>query len=95
LSPRGACFENLAWKSFALAGSPGEGALAPQVLMSKLKWHSISPYIGGRVVAVTGVPGNANLFYAGAVGGGVWRSTDVAFLFCSATRLLAIITMPV
>ena len=44
--------------------------------MSKLKWRSIGPYIGGRVVTVTGVPGNNNLFYAGAVGGGVWKSTD-------------------
>ncbi|MGE5204649.1 MAG: WD40/YVTN/BNR-like repeat-containing protein [Chlamydiota bacterium] len=44
--------------------------------MSKLKWRSIGPYIGGRVVTVTGVAGDANLFYAGAVGGGVWKSTD-------------------
>jgi photosystem II stability/assembly factor-like uncharacterized protein len=43
--------------------------------MSKLKWRCIGPYIGGRVVTVTGVPGNNNLFYAGTVGGGVWRST--------------------
>ena len=36
----------------------------------------MGPYIGGRVVTVTGVPGNNNLFYAGTVGGGVWKSTD-------------------
>ncbi|MDE2148666.1 MAG: glycosyl hydrolase [Gammaproteobacteria bacterium] len=41
-----------------------------------LKWRSIGPFIGGRVVAVTGVPGERNLFYMGAVDGGVWRSTD-------------------
>ena len=52
------------------------GQLTPQVLMSKLKWRSIGPYIGGRVVTVTGVSQDPNLFYAGAVGGGVWRSTD-------------------
>jgi photosystem II stability/assembly factor-like uncharacterized protein len=51
-------------------------ALAPQTLMSKLKWRCVGPYIGGRVVTVTGVPGNNNLFYAGTVGGGVWKSTD-------------------
>ena len=44
--------------------------------MSQLKWRCVGPYIGGRVVTVTGVPGNNNLFYAGAVGGGVWKSTD-------------------
>lgn len=50
--------------------------MAPQALMSKLKWRCVGPYIGGRVVTVTGVPGNNNLFYAGTVGGGVWKSTD-------------------
>ncbi|MGB6974253.1 MAG: exo-alpha-sialidase [Terracidiphilus sp.] len=50
--------------------------LTQQALMSQLKWRSVGPYIGGRVITVTGVPGNANLFYAGAVGGGVWKSTD-------------------
>ena len=59
-----------------LARSQGSAPLAPQALMSKLKWRSVGPYIGGRVVTVTGVPGNNNLFYAGAVGGGVWKSTD-------------------
>ncbi len=59
-----------------LARSQGPEPLAPQALMSKLKWRSVGPYIGGRVVTVTGVPGNNNLFYAGAVGGGVWKSTD-------------------
>jgi photosystem II stability/assembly factor-like uncharacterized protein len=52
------------------------GPLSPSALMSKLAWRSIGPYIGGRVVAVTGVAGHANLYYAGTVGGGLWRSTD-------------------
>jgi photosystem II stability/assembly factor-like uncharacterized protein len=45
-------------------------------LTSKLQWRSVGPYIGGRVVTVTGVPGDADLFYMGAVGGGIWKSTD-------------------
>ncbi len=45
-------------------------------LMSKLKWRSIGPYIGGRVVAVAGVPSDQNLFYMGGVQGGVWKSTN-------------------
>jgi photosystem II stability/assembly factor-like uncharacterized protein len=49
---------------------------AAQQLMSKLQWRSIGPYIGGRVVAVAGVPSDPDLFYMGAVEGGVWRSTD-------------------
>ncbi|HEX4667318.1 MAG TPA: exo-alpha-sialidase [Chthoniobacterales bacterium] len=60
----------------SLARSQNAEGLSPQNLMSQLKWRCVGPYIGGRVVTVTGVPGNDNLFYAGAVGGGVWRSTD-------------------
>ncbi len=41
-----------------LARSQGPEPLAPQALMSKLKWRSVGPYIGGRVVTVTGVPGS-------------------------------------
>lgn len=58
------------------AQSQESAPLTPHALMSQLKWRSVGPYIGGRVITVTGVPGRANLFYAGAVGGGVWKSTD-------------------
>ena len=58
------------------AKAQGSEPLAPQALISKLKWRCVGPYIGGRVVTVTGVPGNKNLFYAGTVGGAVWKSVD-------------------
>ncbi len=45
-------------------------------LFSGLRWRLVGPFRAGRVLAVTGVPGNPNLFYFGAVGGGVWKSTD-------------------
>ncbi len=45
-------------------------------LYNALEWRSIGPFRGGRAAAVTGVPGKANLFYFGATGGGVWRTTD-------------------
>jgi photosystem II stability/assembly factor-like uncharacterized protein len=60
----------------APAAAQNSGELKNQDLMGKLAWRSVGPYIGGRVVAVTGVPGNANVYYAGAVGGGIWKSTD-------------------
>src|ERR1700739_4309801 len=41
-----------------------------------LKWRSIGPYRGGRVLAVTGVPTDPNVFYFGGVAGGVWRTTN-------------------
>ncbi len=36
----------------------------------------IGPFRGGRALAVTGVPGEPNHYYFGAVDGGVWESLD-------------------
>src|SRR5205807_2955906 len=41
-----------------------------------LRWRSIGPFRGGRVLAVSGVVGNPHTYYFGGVGGGVWKSTD-------------------
>src|SRR4051812_38121165 len=43
---------------------------------SGLKWREVGPFRGGRVAAVTGVPGDRNTYYFGGTGGGVWKSTD-------------------
>ncbi|MDE2178250.1 MAG: hypothetical protein KGJ50_08075, partial [Xanthomonadaceae bacterium] len=51
-------------------------ATAPSFLDGKLAWRSIGPDIGGRVVAVAGVPDQPDRFYMGAVDGGVWTSDD-------------------
>ncbi|GAB4401550.1 MAG: hypothetical protein OHK0053_24390 [Microscillaceae bacterium] len=45
-------------------------------LFETLQWRCIGPYRGGRSAAVAGVPGQPNLYYFGATGGGVWRTTD-------------------
>src|SRR5206468_9063718 len=45
-------------------------------LYSGLRWRSIGPFRAGRVNGVTGVPGQPNVFYAGSVGGGVWKTTN-------------------
>jgi len=45
-------------------------------LFSGLRWRLIGPFRGGRVNAVTGVPGQPSTFYYGSVGGGVWRSNN-------------------
>lgn len=50
--------------------------LPPEQLMSALYWRSIGPYVGGRVIAVTGVAQQPNLYYMGATGGGVWKSQN-------------------
>src|SRR5450631_1181915 len=46
-------------------------------LFDGMKWRQIGPFRGGRVVAVSGVPGDSATWYFGGVGGGVWKSSDV------------------
>ena len=41
-----------------------------------LTWRQVGPFRGGRVLAVTGVPGDPLTYYFGGVGGGVWKTTD-------------------
>jgi photosystem II stability/assembly factor-like uncharacterized protein len=41
-----------------------------------LHWRLIGPFRGGRALAVSGVPGEPNHFYFGAVDGGVWESLN-------------------
>lgn len=44
-------------------------------LFSQLKYRHIGP-VGNRVSAVTGVPGDPNVIYAGAASGGIFKSID-------------------
>lgn len=48
----------------------------PEALYSSLEYRLVGPFRGGRSAAVTGVPGEPNLFYFGATGGGVWKTTN-------------------
>jgi photosystem II stability/assembly factor-like uncharacterized protein len=41
-----------------------------------MKWRLIGPFRGGRVLAVAGVANQPNIYYFGAVAGGVWKTTD-------------------
>ena len=43
-----------------------------------MQYRLVGPFRGGRVVAVAGVVGqdNANVYYFGAVAGGVWKTTN-------------------
>ncbi len=45
-------------------------------LYSEMKWRMIGPFRAGKVNAVAGVPGNPGVYYFGADGGGVWKTTD-------------------
>ena len=45
-------------------------------LFQELRWRMIGPFRAGRVLAVSGVPGEPQHFYFGSVNGGVWETDD-------------------
>jgi photosystem II stability/assembly factor-like uncharacterized protein len=53
----------------------------PPELVNGLKWRSIGPFRGGRVVAVAGVAGDSATFYFGSVNGGIWKTTDAGMVW--------------
>ncbi len=61
-------------------GVTPQAAAAPAALDSALlagyRWRNIGPDRGGRSIAVTGVVGRPEEAYFGAVGGGLWKTTD-------------------
>jgi photosystem II stability/assembly factor-like uncharacterized protein len=60
--------------------SPTPGAsptpAKPADPLKNLQYRSIGPFRGGRVTAVAGVASQPNVYYFGATGGGVWKTTD-------------------
>jgi photosystem II stability/assembly factor-like uncharacterized protein len=48
----------------------------PENTYQELHWRMIGPFRGGRTRAAAGVPGQPNVFYVGAVNGGVWKTDD-------------------
>ncbi|HVR47422.1 MAG TPA: glycoside hydrolase [Candidatus Binatia bacterium] len=45
-------------------------------LYQSLRWRFIGPLRGGRTVALDGVANEPNVFYIGAVNGGIWKTQD-------------------
>jgi len=62
-------------RSFAGGATPPV-APVPDDLLAGLHWRLLGPFRGGRVDAVSGVPGRPNEFYFGHVNGGVWKTID-------------------
>jgi len=48
----------------------------PPGIYNDFNWRMIGPFRGGRTRAVAGVPSQPNVFYVGAVNGGVWKTDD-------------------
>ncbi len=77
-SPFGRCLAALFF--VFLAGSVFAQSV-PAGLVNGLKWRLIGPFRGGRVVAVTGVPGDSTTFYFGGVNGGIWKTSDAGVVW--------------
>src|SRR5436305_1900634 len=45
-------------------------------IFASLQWRSIGPLRGGRSIACAGSPSRPHEYYFGAVGGGLWKTTD-------------------
>ncbi len=71
------CFNPIA--ADAASGGPGVAG-SPSTDMTPaaaaMRWRMIGPFRGGRTRAVAGVPSRPNVFYIGAVDGGVWKTDD-------------------
>jgi photosystem II stability/assembly factor-like uncharacterized protein len=61
--------------SFALS-SEAFGQQYDPAMYQELHWRMIGPFRGGRTVAISGVPGQPNVFYMAPNNGGVWKTTD-------------------
>ncbi len=68
-------FTFLCFSGFVMA-SVERAQQIPESLYSEMKWRMIGPFRAGKVNAVAGVPGNPGVYYFGADGGGVWKTTD-------------------
>src|SRR5262245_23150295 len=64
-----------AWPASTAPVTAQAPAIEP-ALLSAYKWRSIGPDRGGRSIAVSGVKGRPLDAYFGAVGGGLWKTTD-------------------
>src|SRR5208283_1860897 len=48
----------------------------PPEMFNGMQWRLIGPFRGGRVLAVSGVPGDGAAFFFGSVGGGLWKTEN-------------------
>jgi photosystem II stability/assembly factor-like uncharacterized protein len=59
----------------APAAGPSHRDVDP-ALFGSLRWRNIGPVLGGRSIAVAGSVARPSEYYAGATGGGLWKTTD-------------------
>jgi len=62
--------------AIAVLTAPPAGSQSVAQSYAGLRWRLIGPFRGGRSLTSAGVPGQPDTYYFGAVGGGVWKTTD-------------------
>jgi photosystem II stability/assembly factor-like uncharacterized protein len=62
--------------ALTLLAPTGTSAQVDPSLFQSMSYRNIGPFRGGRVTTVAGVRGEPFLYYMGATGGGVWKTTD-------------------
>ena len=59
-----------------MSAAPQQAKAYDAKFFAGMHWRSIGPFRSGRVLAVTGVRGEPDVYYFGSVGGGVWKTND-------------------
>ncbi|MHB8302872.1 MAG: WD40/YVTN/BNR-like repeat-containing protein [Acidobacteriaceae bacterium] len=70
------CSMGLAAAACTTAVARAGGQTISPPLLRTMRWRNVGPFRGGRTRAVCGVVGRPNVFYIGAVNGGVWKTDD-------------------
>jgi photosystem II stability/assembly factor-like uncharacterized protein len=65
----------LLWAAFPVPLA-GQDVVLDSALLAGYSWRNLGPDRGGRSIAVSGVVGRPQEAYFGAVGGGLWKTTD-------------------
>ena len=66
----------LLMRMLGLAGGSLQAQTLDENALKGMKWRQIGPFRGGRALAVTGVSGDLETYYFGAVAGGVWKTAN-------------------
>jgi photosystem II stability/assembly factor-like uncharacterized protein len=60
----------------ASSATPAPPGAIDEKLFEGMQWRQVGPFRGGRALAITGVAGEPDTYYFGAVAGGVWKTID-------------------
>lgn len=58
------------------ASAPAHATTYSPSLYAAMRYRLVGPFRGGRAITVAGIPGDPKTLYFGAVGGGVWKSSN-------------------